>query len=171
MGVRVVRRSSVGSAESGFESDTRTSENGWLVRKLSPVLDTLYYRFADVLRMTDEQMVDAPEGSIENLQFVRYLPTQKYEAHHDFGNNGRPEQRFSTMLIYLKIPKEGGATSFPKAFNGQGIEVKPSVGDAVLFYNMLPDGNADDMSLHAGTPVHNGVKYVCNLWSWDPKKI
>lgn len=83
---------------------------------------------------------------------------------------GRTEQRFSTMLIYLEIPEEGGGTSFPKAFDGQGIQVKPNRGDAVLFYSMLPDGNGDDMSLHSGMPVTKGRKYVCNLWSWDPKR-
>mmetsp|Transcript_873 Transcript_873/g.951 ORF Transcript_873/g.951 Transcript_873/m.951 type:complete len:463 (+) Transcript_873:89-1477(+) len=168
-GVKVVKGSMVGSGANGFASNTRTSENGWIKRKSSEILDKVYYRFGDVLGMTDEQLQDDTRGGIiENLQFVRYLKDQKYDAHHDFGNTGTIYQRFSTLLIYLMVPEKGGGTSFPKAFNGQGISVKPSAGDAVLFYSMLEDGNGDDMSLHSGMPVESGLKYVCNLWSWDP---
>lgn len=171
MGEKVVKRSKVGSAKHGFSSKTRTSENGWLKRSGSKLLNTVYYRFADVLGMTDQQLIDDGSGAAENLQFVRYLETQRYDAHHDFGYTGKTQQRFSTLLIYLEVPEEGGGTSFPKAFNGQGIQVKPARGDAVLFYSMLEDGNGDDMSLHSGMPVTKGRKYVCNLWSWDPKII
>eukprot|EP00924_Labyrinthula_sp_SR-Ha-C_P008514 maker-scaffold_32-snap-gene-2.62-mRNA-1 protein AED:0.05 eAED:0.05 QI:56/1/1/1/1/1/4/24/505 len=170
LGESKVKRSSVGSSGNGFQSKTRTSENGWLQRSESDVLNTLYLRFGDVLRMTDEQLKDDTTGSAENLQFVRYLQTQKYDAHHDFGNTGRVEQRFSTTLIYLEVPEGGGGTSFPKAFDGQGIQVKPKKGDAVLFYSMLEDGNGDDFSLHSGMPVTSGRKYVCNLWCWDPRR-
>ena len=37
----------------------------------------------------------------------------------------------------------GGGTSFPRAFEGRGVRVRPSKGSAVLFYSLLPDGNAD----------------------------
>ena len=40
----------------------------------------------------------------------------------------------------------------------------------MLFYSMRPDGNGDDLSLHAGEPVRKGVKWICNLWVWDPKR-
>jgi hypothetical protein len=38
LGERVVRRSTVGNADGGFESNTRTSSTGWLRRDASPVL-------------------------------------------------------------------------------------------------------------------------------------
>ena len=37
-------------------------------------------------------------------------------------------------------------------------------GSAVVFYSMLPDGNLDVESLHAGLPVGKGMKYIANLW-------
>lgn len=37
-------------------------------------------------------------------------------------------------------------------------QVKPEKGKAILFYNMLPDGNYDDRSLHAAAPVLKGEK-------------
>jgi len=67
--------------------------------------------------------------------------------------------------MYLNVPEEGGATSFPKAFDGKGLVAKPPPGSAVLFYSMLPDGNGDDLSLHSGMEVTKGMKYVCNLWA------
>lgn len=153
LGKGVVRRSSVGSSSEGFQSDTRTSDNGWISRKRSNLLNTVYDRFADVLNMTDAQASEGPNGNIEQLQFVRYRVSQKYDPHHDFGYSGKPEQRFSTLFIYLQPSAAGGATSFPKAFNGRGIKVKPPAGTAVLFYSMLEDGNGDDLSLHSGMPV------------------
>ena len=75
---------------------------------------------------------------------------------------------YLTLLLYIQLPDKGGATSFPKAADGRGLQVVPARGDAVLFYSMLPDGNADDLALHAGMPIHEGEKWVCNLWVWDP---
>jgi len=48
------------------------------------------------------------------------------------------------------------------------MKVTPRDGSALLWYNMLPDGNADEMSLHEGQPVGEGEKWGCNLWVWDP---
>ena len=38
----------------------------------------------------------------------------------------------------------------------------------VLFYNLLPDGNVDERSLHAALPVLEGEKWIANFWVWDP---
>jgi prolyl 4-hydroxylase len=71
--------------------------------------------------------------------------------------------------------------------------VKPERGKAILFYNLLPDGNYDDRSQHAAEPVTQGekvrkqvnvrgqpttpsstanhpfyCKWLINLWVWDP---
>ena len=60
----------------------------------------------------------------------------RYTPHHDFGYTGKPEQRFLTLLLYIEVPAEGGATSFPKAHGGRGMKVKPPRGAGVLFYSM-----------------------------------
>uniref|UniRef100_A0A7S3NK16 Fe2OG dioxygenase domain-containing protein n=1 Tax=Aureoumbra lagunensis TaxID=44058 RepID=A0A7S3NK16_9STRA len=167
LGQKVVRQSMVGQG-GGFKSKTRTSANGWLRRNASPILDHIYKRFGDVLGIDDKLLV--PKFNAEELQIVQYQTSQEYAPHHDFGDDGTPEQRFLTLLLYIDLPDEGGGTSFPKAFQNQGIQVVPKRGDAVLFYNMLPDGNADDLSLHAGMPVLRGTKWVSNLWVWDPHR-
>ncbi len=64
---------------------------------------------------------------------------------------------------------EGGETSFPRWLNGETtdvLQVKPEVGKAVLFYNVLPDGNYDERSQHAAKPVLKGEKWLTNLWVW-----
>ena len=76
---------------------------------------------------------------------------------------GYPESRYITLLFYLNdqaSPNAGGETSFPKAANGRGIKVHPGKGSAVMFYNLLEDGNADELTLHSATPVVEGEKWL-----------
>jgi len=40
----------------------------------------------------------------------------------------------------------------------------------VFFYDLLPDGNADELSLHAGMPVLKGEKWIAPMWIWDPSR-
>ena len=49
------------------------------------------------------------------------------------------------------------------------FKVQPGKGSAVLFYNLLEDGNGDDLALHAALPVNEGEKWLANFWVWDPK--
>jgi hypothetical protein len=40
--------------------------------------------------------------------------------------------------------------------NGGGFKIKPKKGSAVLFYNLLEDGNGDDLALHSALPCVEG---------------
>jgi prolyl 4-hydroxylase len=164
-------KSIVGDVGSGaFESDTRTSKNTWLPRKTSDITDTLFRRAADLLQL-DEKILDRHKAA-EDLQIVHYQDGQKYDSHHDWGVNGHPESRFITLLLYLNdlvSPDAGGETAFPKANDGLGIKIHPGKGSAVLFYDLLEDGNGDDLSLHAALPIRKGEKWLANFWVWDPK--
>lgn len=164
-----IRRSLAGN-HGGLVSNTRTSYNTWLGRKLHYVLDTLYRRAGDVLQI-DEQLL-YPTKNVEQLQVLHYAVGQEYTPHHDFGASGVPQQRMITLLLYLndqENPQAGGETSFPKAKSGY-TKVHPGKGNAILFYSMLPDGNADDLSLHAALPVKHGEKWLANFWIWDPHR-
>lgn len=46
--------------------------------------------------------------------------------------------------------------------------MKPKKGSAVLFYNLLEDGNGDDLALHAALPVRSGEKWLANFWVSPP---
>jgi prolyl 4-hydroxylase len=81
--------------------------------------------------------------------------------------------RFATMLFYLNDDMTGGETTFPRWLNaeknnGAPLTVKPEKGKAILFYNMLPDGNYDERSQHEALKIIKGEKYLMNLWIWDP---
>jgi len=165
---------------------TRTSYNTWIAREKSPIVDAIYRRAADLLRI-DEALLRrrGPEEyprmankgtAAETLQLVHYQDGQEYTAHHDFGYSGNKNpshqsNRFATLLLYLNEGMEGGETSFPRWVNAEHFEelkITPEKGKAILFYSQLPDGNMDDLSQHAAHPVTDGEKWLMNLWVHDP---
>mmetsp|Transcript_11491 Transcript_11491/g.17493 ORF Transcript_11491/g.17493 Transcript_11491/m.17493 type:complete len:501 (-) Transcript_11491:167-1669(-) len=167
-----VKHSTVGSADGGGirSSETRTSRNTWIPRRTSALVDTLFRRAADAINV-DEKLLHT-NANVEDIQIVHYVNGQKYDSHHDWGVSGYHESRYITMLMYLtdqEGPQAGGETEFPKGHGG-GFKVKPVKGDAVLFYNLLEDGNGDDLALHAALPVWRGEKWLANFWVWDPKR-
>lgn len=142
----------------------RTSQTSWLERDQHPVLKNMYRRASKLLRIQNLTQCCA-----EDLQVVHYDEGQEYRAHFDFklpGGWAEPV-RFATLLMYLEDPPLGGETVFPLAAGGP-VAVPPKAGTAVLFYSVLPDGNVDELSLHASAPVEQGQKRVCNMWVWDP---
>jgi len=167
---------------------TRTSQNTWVYREKDTIMDTIYRRAADLLRIDEALLrprskdeypnMSSSRSLAEALQLVHYDPGQEYTAHHDFGyaDFGRKDQpaRFATLLLYLNEGMEGGETEFPRWVNAEtreGLLAKPKVGKAVLFYSQLPDGNMDDWSHHAALPVRIGEKWLMNLWVWDPEYV
>lgn len=165
-------------------SSTRSSYNAWVAREASNTTDTIYRRAASLLGMDEslfrhrsyDHLDIASHNSLaEMMQVVRYQVGHEYTAHHDwthpYSYNRYQPTRFATLLLYLNEPTEGGETTFPRAVTPtkhDGLTVKPKRGTAVLFYNLLPDGNMDDLSQHASKPVVQGEKWLANLWVWDP---
>jgi len=179
------RSTTAGGVDRGRSSHTRTSYNTWVDRNTDVVVDTIYRRAADVLRI-DEKLLrnrrqdENPDLSsslsiAESLQLVHYSLGQEYTPHHDFGyapvNDPDQPVRFATLIIYLNEGMVGGETEFSRYINGEtnkGLKVTPEKGKALLFYNQLPDGNYDDLSHHSANPVLEGEKIMVNLWVWDP---
>lgn len=171
------------SAQATTDRSARSSSNAWLPRDAANPTDAVYRRAARLLKM-DESLLQKPVGDhyhehehslAESLQLVRYKQGEEYRPHHDFvyppAFRRHQPTRFATLLFYLNDDFEGGETVFPRAVNAQfheGITVKPQKGKAVLFYNMLPDGNMDDLSQHSSNPVESGEKFIGNLFVWDP---
>ncbi|XXG78742.1 hypothetical protein AAC387_Pa08g2619 [Persea americana] len=107
----------------------------------------------------------------------RYEKNQFYRPHHDYFsdtfNLKRGGQRIATMLMYLSDNVEGGETYFPMAGDGEcscggktvkGMCVKPTQGDAVLFWSMGLDGVSDPNSIHGGCEVLEGEKWSATKW-------
>ena len=130
----------------------RTSETSWLGRNQHPVLKGIYSRAAQLLRIPN-----LSDCCAEDLQVVHYEQGQEYRAHFDFKLPGGWSEpvRFATLLVYLTDCPAGGETLFPLAVGGP-LGFQPMAGAALLFYSVLPDGNLDERSLHASTPVEKG---------------
>ncbi|WZY91614.1 hypothetical protein YC2023_063943 [Brassica napus] len=158
----------------GVKSDVRTSSGMFLnhVERSYPIIQAIEKRIAVF------SQVPAENGElIQVLRCCRYEPNQFYRPHHDyFGdtfNLKRGGQRVATMLMYLTDDVEGGETYFPLAGDGEctcggkimkGISVKPTKGDAVLFWSMGLDGQSDPNSIHGGCEVLSGEKWSATKW-------
>ena len=124
-----LKMSTTGDIAQGEESAsdtrrTRTSLNSWVPRENSPIIDSIYRRAADLLRMDETLMRYRSHGEYpelgtkhsiaENLQLVHYAHTQEYTAHHDFGfsriGDEKQGARFATVLFYLNGGMKGGET-------------------------------------------------------------
>ena len=160
-----LQRSTLNSDQS--TDDLRTSETTWLQEQDCEIpLRTLAHRVS--------KLSNQPPTNMENLQVVRYLPGQKFDVHTDHLNEFNDldcRGRLATCLIYLNGDFSGGETSFPH-FN---VAVTPRKGSAVFFWNTVEKPghgdydpymflNVDERMRHAGLPVLDGVKWVCNRW-------
>jgi len=112
-------------------------------------------------------ITDRDPRTFETLQILRYQPGQEYRPHYDYfpleyastpAELQRGGQRTGSMLIYLKTPERGGATTFPDA----SLRVEAIAGDALFFEYDTPQPST--LTLHGGSPVTEGEKYVATLW-------
>lgn len=104
---------------------------------------------------------------------LSYEPGQEYKAHFDFLVPGEPAfqhildamgQRVATCLTWLNDDYEGGETAFLKI----DWKHKGKAGDSMLFLNVRnSDRKPDPMTLHAGTPVTQGRKWLLSQWVRD----
>ncbi|KAG2495660.1 hypothetical protein HYH03_006260 [Edaphochlamys debaryana] len=159
-------------------SEIRTSYGTFIRRNFDPVIAAVEERVSLWSQL--------PVSHQEDLQVLRYGPTNKYGAHLD------GEERVATVLIYLVEPDEGGETAFVNsqwmhkelgqqvAASGlskcaQGhVTVKPKRGDALIFYDLKPDFKTlDPNGRHTGCPVIKGVKWNAVKWihgkPYDPE--
>ena len=131
---------------------------------VDPLLETSALRLVQ-LRMAAAAGIDLPHA--ERLTVLRYAPGEEYRPHRDYAPPGAIERdrplagnRLRTICVYLNAVEAGGATEFPVP----GLRVDPVPGRAVIFDNLHPDGRPDPDSLHAGTPVEAGEKWLATLW-------
>ena len=129
-----------------------------------------------VLALMRARMAAACPGldtaTFEPCNILRYDIGQRYEPHFDFLNPQAPAladtlaqqgQRQATFLTYLNADYTGGETAFPELdwrFGGK-------TGDALLFFNVEPDGKVDPRTLHAGLPPLTGEKWLLSQWIRD----
>lgn len=105
----------------------------------------------------------------ETVQGQRYEVGQEFKLHCDWfptdseywaTESSRGGQRSWTAMIYLTDVEEGGATEFPYL----DFSSRPERGSLLVWNNISPDGEPNIMTLHAGTPVVRGRKYIITKW-------
>jgi len=105
----------------------------------------------------------------ESIQAQRYFPGQQFKPHNDWfytdqdywkGERKRGGQRAWTAMAFLNKVDKGGETHFVEV----GAKIEPKPGVLLVWNNALPDGSPNENTLHAGTPVTEGVKYVLTKW-------
>ena len=146
---------------SGGTENIRKSQTAWL-----PITDPVVEK---IIRKTCA-ITNIPFEHAEKLQVVKYQPGGFYSAHYDASCDDKKEcvefeknggQRIVTLIIYLNDEYEGGETEFPNL----NKKYKLNSGGALLFYSLETNGNqCHPLSLHSGTPVKSGEKYIANVW-------
>jgi prolyl 4-hydroxylase len=140
----------------------RRSSNARLV---DPLRDLVVWNIEQ--RLARYAMLPTANG--EPLTILRYGPGDEYRPHTDYYHPddegahvglSQGGQRVATFLVFLNDVEAGGATDFPDA----GLSVAPHPGTGLLFFNCLPDGSPDTLSVHAGTPVRRGEKWLLSRW-------
>lgn len=143
----------------GEITTARTSTGTFFRRGSHPLINKIDQRISELL--------DWPESRGEDLQILHYENGEQYIPHHDYfheeyeGSRSiiqRGGNRVATLLMYLATPSQGGSTSFPDV----GLNIYPQKGNAVFF--IYPTPTADTRTLHGGSPVILGEKYVATKW-------
>ncbi|MEP5937441.1 MAG: 2OG-Fe(II) oxygenase [Erythrobacter sp.] len=146
--------------EEGYDSGFRTSYSG--------DLDPLDSFVMGISRRIDDLLgINAMCG--EAIQGQRYLPGQEFKPHNDwfYTTEGywplerkRGGQRSWTAMAFLNDVEQGGETHFTKI----GIKIQPKPGVLLVWNNAKPDGSPNLDTIHAGTPVVEGSKYIITKW-------
>eukprot|EP00397_Hematodinium_sp_SG-2012_P027300 GEMP01028679.1.p1 GENE.GEMP01028679.1~~GEMP01028679.1.p1 ORF type:complete len:579 (+),score=111.32 GEMP01028679.1:80-1816(+) len=167
-----------------FSARYRTSSQAWLNNNDDVRVEEFRERASQIMRVEQE--------NLEDLQVLRYRPSEQYNAHEDpidlklypnqpgiwrdehYGYN----KRMATVFTYLNTVENGGETAFPRAGRisepegedwlsrcDDHFKVKAVKGTGVMWYNVLPTGELDPSSIHMGCkPEDTSVKWSANLW-------
>ena len=128
---------------------------------IQPTIDQKIYTFMGL-----------PPNTAETTQIQHYKLKNEFKDHvdafdmdndHQFWKDG---QRTWTVMIYLNDVKRGGTTGFKKL----NEECVPKMGRAVIWSSLNKDGSVDQETLHCGTPVLEGEKWITTTWFRDTEQ-
>jgi prolyl 4-hydroxylase len=158
-----LERSSVVNASTGAYDvhPHRTSSGTYFKRGENELLQRIEKRIAE--------LVDCPIEQGEPIQVLHYEPGGEYKPHFDYFDPAHPGnkevlaqggQRIATLIMYLNDVTRGGSTVFPEI----GLDVLPRKGNAVYFAYCDEAGALDARTLHGGSPVGSGEKWIATKW-------
>ena len=126
----------------------------------------------DLIRRIEQRIAELVQFPLEHgepIQILHYEPGGEYKPHFDYFDPKQPGneqvltqggQRIATLIMYLNDVEAGGSTVFPEV----GIDVLPRRGNAVYFAYCAENGVLDPRSLHGGSPVGVGEKWIATKW-------
>lgn len=122
-----------------------------------------------VVRMLERRIAAAfslTPAHVEPVSVLRYQGGDLYAPHVDYFDLPRLEynrsigdhggQRSASFLVYLKAPEAGGETDYIQL----GRKVAGRDRMALCHFNLLPSGEPDPETLHTGTAVTRGEKWL-----------
>jgi len=139
----------------------RTSEGTYFARAENGLITCIEKRIAE--------LTGCPLERGEPIQVLHYNPGAEYKPHFDYFDPADPGnrqvlamggQRVATLIIYLNDVQGGGSTVFPDI----GLDVLPRRGNAVFFAYSDDEGRLDSRTLHGGSPVAAGEKWIATKW-------
>ncbi|MFC7291211.1 2OG-Fe(II) oxygenase [Hirschia litorea] len=142
----------------------RTSKTCYLQEFDHPLVTELDTRMSSALGISEKWS--------EPNQSQKYTVGQEFKAHTDYFEPGTEEyQQFCTMagqrtwtfMIYLNEGCEGGGTRFRKLDK----IFTPTKGRAVIWNSLTVNGDPNPLTIHHGTKVRSGEKYVITKWFRD----
>ncbi len=147
-------KSKVLSETGNVESENRESEQIWFE-------DNSHY-VVKKIGILSSKITQKPLNYMEHLQFLKYNKGGYFNEHYDPEVNYKSDtnDRIYTIIIYLNDDFEGGETYFKNI----DMSIKPKKGKAVIFKSLDENGNILKKSLHQGSEVTSGTKYMCNKW-------
>lgn len=143
------------------EHPDRTSEGTYFRRAENELIARIEARIAE--------LTGCPVERGEPIQVLRYRPGTEYKPHFDYfdpADQGTRQvlamggQRVATLIMYLNDVEGGGSTVFPEI----GLDVLPRRGNAVFFAYSDDEGRLDSRTLHGGSPVGIGEKWIATKW-------
>ncbi|KAL1458288.1 hypothetical protein WDU94_008449 [Cyamophila willieti] len=125
-------------------SDSRISNNAWLVDPEDPHYEDQPEQQANLYRKLHQRMEDCTglsKGGSEGIQVNNYGIGGHYLWHYDSLYYNAPydfyvNDRIATWMFYLNEVIEGGNTVFPRL----NLSIPPEKGAAVFWYNLLSTG-------------------------------
>jgi prolyl 4-hydroxylase len=158
-----LERSNVVDRQTGHyqQHPDRTSEGTYFRRGESALVTRIEARIAE--------LTGCPVENGEPIQVLHYRPGAEYKPHFDYfdpADEGNRKvltmggQRIATLIMYLNDVEGGGSTIFPDI----GLDVLPRRGNAVFFAYSDDGGRLDPRTLHGGSPVGSGEKWIATKW-------
>jgi prolyl 4-hydroxylase len=125
--------------------------------------------FVRMIERRVDDLMGFPNEVGETVQGQRYQVGQEFQGHYDWFFTDQPYwleqsrlggQRSWTAMAFLNDVEEGGATEFSRI----ALQIPPQRGALLIWNNAMPDGSPNYETLHAGTPVIKGSKYIFTKW-------